>query len=70
MILYGMNVLFRYSNVDMCVAVATDQGLVTPIIPAADQKGLVTISTQIKELAQRARQGKLAPHEYQVSSSC
>ena len=59
-------VLYRHKNVDICVAVATDNALITPIITAADQKGLATISAQVKELAQNARLGKLAPHQYQV----
>jgi hypothetical protein len=66
-LLYANYVSYRYSSVDLCVAVATENGLLTPIVPAADQKGLVAISTKIKELSQRARDGKLAPHEYQVS---
>lgn len=49
------------------MAVATENGLVTPIIPAAEQKGLSAISNLVKELAQNARLGKLAPHQYQVS---
>lgn len=47
------------------MAVATPTGLITPIVPAAEQKGLASISNQTKDLAKRARDGKLAPHEYQ-----
>lgn len=54
-----------YENVDVSVAVATDGGLITPIIRNADQKGLSTISNEMKELAGRARDNKLTPEEYQ-----
>ena len=54
-----------YEDVDVSVAVAIPDGLITPIIRKADQKGLATISREMKELAGRARAGKLAPEEYQ-----
>jgi pyruvate dehydrogenase E2 component (dihydrolipoamide acetyltransferase) len=54
-----------YNNVDVAVAVAIDGGLVTPIIRNADQKDIIKISAEMKELAQRAREGKLMPEEYQ-----
>jgi pyruvate dehydrogenase E2 component (dihydrolipoamide acetyltransferase) len=47
------------------VAVATDRGLITPIIRNADQKGLAALSNEMKDLAARARDGKLTPEEYQ-----
>ena len=49
----------------MSVAVATPGGLITPIIRGADAKGLAAISNEMKELAGRARDGKLKPEEYQ-----
>lgn len=49
----------------MSVAVATDKGLITPIVPQADRKGLIEINKSIKELAAKARDGKLQPHEFQ-----
>lgn len=55
----------QYENVDVCVAVATPGGLITPILPSADQQGLVAISSKIKELAARAKINKLKPEEYQ-----
>lgn len=55
----------QYSNVDICVAVATPSGLITPIVPAADSKGLVAISSKVKELAGKAKINKLKPEEYQ-----
>ncbi|MBT6961198.1 MAG: pyruvate dehydrogenase complex dihydrolipoamide acetyltransferase, partial [Rhodospirillaceae bacterium] len=54
-----------YDNVDVAVAVATDGGLITPIIRNADQKGLSVLSNEMKELAGRARENKLKPEEYQ-----
>lgn len=50
---------------DVSVAVATDKGLLTPIIFNADNKGLVEIHKEMKALAQKARDGKLQPQEYQ-----
>lgn len=55
----------RYDAVDCSVAVATDKGLITPIVPSADRKGLVDINKTIKSLASKARDGKLQPHEFQ-----
>lgn len=49
----------------MCVAVSTDKGLLTPIIFDADSKGLEDISWETKDLAKRARDGKLKPEEFQ-----
>lgn len=54
-----------YDNVDVAIAVATDGGLITPIIRNADQKGLSVLSNEMKELAGRARDNKLKPEEYQ-----
>jgi pyruvate dehydrogenase E2 component (dihydrolipoamide acetyltransferase) len=54
-----------YDDVDISVAVAIQDGLITPIIRKADQKGLATISREMKDLAGRARAGKLKPEEYQ-----
>lgn len=55
----------RFNSVDVSVAVATDKGLLTPIIKNAHQKGLATIAREIRELASRAREGKLKPEEFQ-----
>lgn len=54
-----------HKHADVSVAVAIEGGLITPIIFDADQKGLVQISTQMKDLASRARDRKLKPEEYQ-----
>eukprot|EP00040_Diaphanoeca_grandis_P028427 m.164654 g.164654 ORF g.164654 m.164654 type:complete len:480 (+) comp31349_c0_seq1:87-1526(+) len=53
------------TTVDISVAVATPTGLITPIVTGADGRGMVDISTTVKELAGRAREGKLQPHEFQ-----
>ena len=55
-------------SVDISVAVATDGGLITPIVTHADTLGLAGINAAVKDLAARARKGKLAPHEYQGGS--
>jgi pyruvate dehydrogenase E2 component (dihydrolipoamide acetyltransferase) len=52
-------------SIDISIAVATDKGLITPIVKNADQKSLSTISAEVKSLAEKARQGKLKPHEFQ-----
>ncbi len=44
---------------------AIPQGLITPIVRRADEKGLAAISTEMKDLAGRAREGKLKPEEFQ-----
>lgn len=62
------NALRRYAQADISVAVSTDNGLITPVVRAADQKPLSVISSEIADLAARARSGKLAPEEYQGGS--
>jgi pyruvate dehydrogenase E2 component (dihydrolipoamide acetyltransferase) len=57
--------MIQYNNVDISVAVATDSGLITPIIKNADQKSLPQISNEMKDLAKRARENKLKPEEFQ-----
>ncbi len=54
-----------FEDVDISVAVAIPDGLITPIVRRADQKGLLTISQEMKELAGRAGAGKLKPDEFQ-----
>ncbi|WP_371169679.1 pyruvate dehydrogenase complex dihydrolipoamide acetyltransferase [Aliiroseovarius sp. 2305UL8-7] len=53
---------------DVAVAVAIEGGLFTPVLQDADQRSLSSLSTQMKDLAGRARERKLAPHEYQGGS--
>jgi pyruvate dehydrogenase E2 component (dihydrolipoamide acetyltransferase) len=57
--------LFKYSRADISVAVSIPAGLITPIIVGADTKSVSAISTEMKDLAARARDGKLQPQEYQ-----
>ena len=57
--------ILLYDRVDVAVAVATDGGLITPIIKDTDAKGLAEISAEMKDLAGRAREGKLKPEEFQ-----
>jgi len=57
--------LRKYSRADISVAVAAPSGLITPIIVDAAAKGVAQISTEMKVLADKAREGKLMPHEYQ-----
>lgn len=58
----------QYLHSDISVAVATPTGLITPIIKCAEEKGLRAISDEMKELAGRAREGKLKPEEFQGGS--
>jgi len=54
-----------YDDVDISVAVAIPDGLITPIVRHADRKGLAAISREMRDLAARARAGKLRPEEFQ-----
>lgn len=55
----------QYVNSDISVAVSTPNGLITPIVKQAEGKGLKDISAEVKDLAGRAREGKLKPEEFQ-----
>ncbi len=57
--------MILYEEVDISVAVAIPDGLITPIIRQADRKSVLAISAEMKDLAARARAGKLKPEEYQ-----
>ncbi len=57
--------ILRRRKVDISVAVAIEGGLITPIVRDADRKGLAEIANETKDLAARAREGKLMPEEYQ-----
>ncbi|MFT5440917.1 MAG: pyruvate dehydrogenase E2 component (dihydrolipoamide acetyltransferase) [Alphaproteobacteria bacterium] len=57
-----------YSRADISIAVAIKGGLITPIIRGANEKGLAQISGEMKDLATRAKDSKLAPEEYQGGS--
>ena len=64
------NVIRKFKNVDVSVAVATPTGLLTPIVKNCEAKGLSQISNEIKELVKRARINKLAPEEFQGGTIC
>jgi pyruvate dehydrogenase E2 component (dihydrolipoamide acetyltransferase) len=57
--------MVQYGAVDISVAVATDRGLITPIVRNADLKGVAQISIEMKDLAARAKTGKLKLDEFQ-----
>jgi pyruvate dehydrogenase E2 component (dihydrolipoamide acetyltransferase) len=57
--------ILQWERVDISVAVALEDGLITPIVRGADQKGLAQIATETKDLAERARNGKLKLEEFQ-----
>ena len=57
--------VLQFDHADISVAVSTPNGLITPIVKAAETKGLREISSEVKDLAGRAREGKLKPVEFQ-----
>jgi pyruvate dehydrogenase E2 component (dihydrolipoamide acetyltransferase) len=57
--------MLKYSRADISVAVSIPAGLITPIIVGAESKSVSAISTEMKELAGLARDGKLQPQQYQ-----
>lgn len=57
--------VLQFDHADISVAVSTSNGLITPIVKAAETKGLREISNEVKDLAGRAREGKLKPVEFQ-----
>jgi pyruvate dehydrogenase E2 component (dihydrolipoamide acetyltransferase) len=57
--------ILQWERVDISVAVALEDGLITPIVKGADQKGLAQIAAETKDLAERARTGKLKLEEFQ-----
>jgi pyruvate dehydrogenase E2 component (dihydrolipoyllysine-residue acetyltransferase) len=61
---WAETVIRRYGRVHVGVAVAVEDGLITPVIHDADAKGVAQIATEVAALAQRARQKKLQPEEY------
>ena len=65
---YTEEAMIAYDDVDISMAVAIPDGLITPIIRKADQLGLAAISNLTKDLGARAKAGKLKPEEYQGGS--
>jgi pyruvate dehydrogenase E2 component (dihydrolipoamide acetyltransferase) len=64
-VMFTPDQLITFGRADISVAVSTPSGLITPIIVGADTASLSSIATQMKDLAGRAREGKLKPEEYQ-----
>lgn len=62
---YQGDTMLKFSRADISVAVSIPGGLITPIITEADTKSMATISAEMKDLADRAKAGKLQPNEYQ-----
>jgi pyruvate dehydrogenase E2 component (dihydrolipoamide acetyltransferase) len=62
---FAGDTLLKFSRADISVAVSIPAGLITPIITDAGTKSISAISGEMKDLAARAKEGKLAPHEYQ-----
>ena len=60
--------IIQYGSIDIAVAVAIEDGLITPIVKNADQKNILQISSEVKELVKRAKSQKLTPDEYQGGS--
>jgi pyruvate dehydrogenase E2 component (dihydrolipoamide acetyltransferase) len=60
--------IWRFRTSDIAVAVAVEGGLFTPVLRDADSRSLSSLSREMKDLAARARDRKLAPHEYQGGS--
>ena len=59
----------QYKNIDIAIAVALKEGLITPIVKNADKKGLAEISSEVKSLVKKANQNKLLPEEYSGGST-
>lgn len=62
---FGGDTLYKFERADISVAVAIPGGLITPVVKGACTKGLGEISKEVKDLAGRAKEGKLMPEEYQ-----
>jgi pyruvate dehydrogenase E2 component (dihydrolipoamide acetyltransferase) len=65
---WGADAIVRRGSVDVGIAVALDDGLVTPVVREADAKGVFEIAEEIRDLAGRAREKRLKPEEYQGAS--
>ena len=62
---FAGDTLFKYSRADISVAVSIPGGLITPIVANANGKSISAIAVEVHDLAARAKEGKLQPHEYQ-----
>lgn len=63
--IWGGDKITQLPSVDIAVAVAIPGGLITPVIRQADSKPILALSNEMRELSARAKEGRLAPHEYQ-----
>ena len=61
--------IYQFSSVDISIAVALEDGIITPIVKDADKKGLKEISIEIKNLVKKAKENKLSPEEYTGGST-
>ena len=59
------DIVKQFNSVDIAVAVAIDGGLITPVVRKTQRKSLIDISNEMKELADKAKQGSLMPEQYQ-----
>jgi len=62
---WSEDAILQWTEIDISVAVALEHGLITPIVKGADKKGLAQISAEMRDLAARARTGKLKLEEFQ-----
>jgi len=62
---WGDDAIMMYNNIDVSIAVSIEGGLITPVIRNADQKEITKISSEMKDLAKRARENALKPEEFQ-----
>lgn len=62
--------IHQFAHADISVAVAIDEGLITPIVRAAESKGLLSISNEVRDLATRAKLGRLSSSEFQGGTFC
>ncbi|MCC8418866.1 MAG: pyruvate dehydrogenase complex dihydrolipoamide acetyltransferase [Rickettsia endosymbiont of Glossina mortisans submortisans] len=62
---WGEDAIRYYNNVNISVAVAIENGLVTPIVKNANQKNIIELSREMKELIKKAKDNKLTPEEFQ-----
>jgi pyruvate dehydrogenase E2 component (dihydrolipoamide acetyltransferase) len=65
---WGETVIRRFGRVHVGVAVAVEDGLITPVVRDADRKGILQIAAEVRELAGRARERKLQPEDYTGST--
>jgi len=61
---YPQGVAVPHDSVDIAIAVSIDGGLITPVVRGAHAMSLTAIGGEVRQLAGRAREGKLKPHEY------